>query len=352
MNALGNFEQIPPFPDMPSEHEVDHLQRVTEPAMRRRSLRSLLISTALVATPPVMAGVSISQNEWLFSDDTAGAMIGNVPNCPEFTQITERSEDGSIQFNNQAGGTYSDELKLATLLTEIEHTNTVSAAENFDAKKFELSTVITQWAEVLRHKQLTFTSEISGLHFAIYSDRSDAFDSIDTSSIDKLTHAILDPAIHYPHVGMQEFADCMRWRFVDPQGPRELEGVTIHLYIVSDRGVCFKNGIIQDKPKQNATEFCDSVGATKAGIVFAFPPFLNEKADWSVIMATAEEKESAERQISRRLLHELSGHYLLQRAGQEFAWDLNESAAQEYEEQAIRQLYPDNELPQIVSYRD
>ena len=151
---------------------------------------------------------------------------------------------------------------------------------------------------------------------------------------------------------MQEFADCMRWRFVDPQGPRELEGVTIHLYIVSDRGVCFKNGIIQDKPKQNATEFCDSVGATKAGIVFAFPPFLNEKADWSVIMATAEEKESAERQISRRLLHELSGHYLLQRAGQEFAWDLNESAAQEYEEQAIRQLYPDNELPQIVSYRD
>lgn len=344
-------EQMPQFPESQRIVEQDHLKRVAAPASRRQLVRNIMIASSLVATPPTIALASVAQNEWLFTGDSEGTIIEDVDGCEPFTK-SDVLEDGSIVFEAGSNGMYSDQMKLATLLVELEHKKTVSAAENFEADRFELHKAIKQWAEVLRHRQLAFTSEISGLRIHLYSDRTDAFASVDTKALDRLTHAILDPSIDYPHVGMQEFVDCMYWRFIDQNGPRELEDVDLNIYIPSQRGICFRNGILQNKPERHSEGFCDSVGGTKSEIAFAIPPFFHKKSDWSIVIGTRHDKEDAEAQISRHLLHELSGHYLLQRAGQAFKWDANEAASQEYEEQAYQQLFGDGSLPIVIRYND
>ena len=128
------------------------------------------------------------------------------------------------------------------MLAEAQFKNTRSAAENFKARSFDITEAAREWMDIFRNKQQTFVSEYSGAIFHLYSDKPNAFKHFDAEAFDTAAHIILDPSISHAHIAIKEFADCMRHRFIDPNGPRELEGKHINIYIPSTYGLCWVNG--------------------------------------------------------------------------------------------------------------
>lgn len=331
------FPLLEPFPANAAHEEAEHLHNVTAKAVRSKRIGQMVAATLIGLTPPAVIVSLYTHNRWLQTADEPGDMVEDVSGCPTFSQptIEQKAPKTPAALGQQL------HLELSSLAVELGQKDTRSAAENFHAKDFELVESIKQWAEVLRYEQVDFTSQYSGVRIHIFSDTDNAFEIIDTSAFDELMHAGMSRDMNFKHAGLQAFSDCMYRRFIDPSGPRELEGRDLNVFIPSDYGVCFKNGVIQFKPKQAEKTYCESVGWTKTDLTFALPPFIDSSFDWSVIMATDHTKADAESQLSERIIHELSGHYFLQLAGQVFKWDPNEMAADEITKEVMQQLYSD-----------
>lgn len=344
-NSINTPESIPIFPEQASQVDTQHLEKVTAPRYRRKNLARLAIATATSLTPVSCIANSYSRNDWISTrNNDSGEMIEYAEGCEPFTLLRQSDDGATIVIN----GTATEQQIIQTLDTEAKFKHTRSAAENFEPQSFNFIETAKEWIDVFGSKQYTYKSKYSGVVFHIYSDKPDAFESFDLEAFDEITHAILNPDIKYNHISIQQFADCMKRRFIESDGPRELEGKDINVFIPSDYGVCWVNGQIQDKPpRAKSKEFCDSIGGTKYMLDLSIGP-VQKKSSWVVTMPTSSNIETAQLAMSQYIAHEF-GHLFTQAGGLPFELIPNEKVVDMLEQEALQQIYPDVQ-PVVLNY--
>jgi hypothetical protein len=312
--------------------------------------RTMLAAVGYLAFVAVDNATFYYETARVSADDQT--MLYDIEGCEPFPAVAEEGKHDEVTFK---GEPLTEAEKQALLDIEFEFKGTESAAKNFERSKFNPLDFILDWVEIHKHEKLAFTSEISGLDVHIYSDTDKNPFVIEDKSetigaIDELIHSSLDESVEYSHVGVDAYVDCLRERFIDEDGPRELEDERLNIYVPSKPGVCFSNGLVQEFP-DDATygEFCDSVGATKE-IRIAIRPFYEYRRNWMVIMTTSKSPEVAEYKLSKILVHEPT-HFLMETAGMPFRITENERLAEYIEQQVITQIYHDD-IPLSLAYPD
>lgn len=307
-----------------------------------RAIAALLIAV----TPASLVYQNYEANEWVSTMHQDGPMFEDAKKCPPLPTVRQ-SPDGTIIVSNAPKSGISAFQAKDTLITEEEQKDIKSAAENFETNGVNVISTGLQWVDIFVNKQFSFKSRISGVNFDIYSDRPNAFGYFNTEIFDELAHATLSEDVTYSHVGAQALVDCMQWRLVDPEGPRDIEGEGINVFIPSKYGVCWRDALIQDKPQEVPYgDFCDSSGGTLMDLSLRAGPFTHDTS-WSVLMASNSDPAVARRSLSVGVVHELGGHAWPQKVGMPFKLDPNEQAADLIENEAIAQLYP-NGLPLFI----
>lgn len=350
MMQIPNHEimsnSIPPFPRHIHEVDQTYQELVTIPKQRKNLMARVAIGAVVSLMPASCIARAYTQNEWLRTmNNDSGEMIEYAEGCEPFTLIRTTEEGKPVVVQ----GTATEQEINQTLQTEAKFKATRSAAENFEAKSFDLAEAIREWIDIFRNKQQTFVSTYTGAVFHLYSDKPDAFKHFDAEAFDRAAHMILDPSVAYSHKAVDQFAECMRHRFIDPNGPRELEGKRINIYIPSTYGLCWVNGQFQDKPpRAKAREFCDSTGGTKYELIVP-TGIIPVKSSWVVTMPTSSNIDYAERAISENITHEF-GHLLTQAGGLPFELIPNEKVVDMLESESLEQLYPEGP-PRIIKYQ-
>ena len=323
-------EQLPPYP----EHLVD-----PRPQERRRGSFGRKAGGAGALALLATAAIAL-QNIAPYADDLRtmndqGSMIEDVEGCPDIptfsTMHAGMSRPGAAAFTPA-------EIEAAEKV-ELDYADKRSKVEEFEPKKFDPLAAALEWKNVLSHEITSFTSSISGVKFHIYSDREDPFKLLDLPTLDELFHAVFSDKASFEHVGVQALVDCMRHRFIDADGPRELEGREVNIFIPSETGICWSNGLIQHKPKTAPYKsFCDSNGATYMDLRLSLGT-LHYSEGWSAFMTTSTDPEEYPERLSELAIHELNGHLWEQAAGLPFKLDPNEQLAQYIESQVIADVY-------------
>lgn len=328
--------------------EVDHASDAPE-KNRRWIKRTMLATVGYLAFVSVDNAAFYYDTARLNADD--GHMLYDIDGCEPFPDPIHNPV--KTVGDNKVDLTPAEIEEIEAV--EFEFIESKSAATNFKPEKFNAVDFIKDWVEIHRHEQLTFTSEISGLDVHLYTDVEenpfDLTDKAETISVmDELIHISLDERIEYSHAGIAAYVDCLQYKYLDPEGPRELEEESLHIYVPSKPGVCFSNGLVQDLPADVAYKpFCNSVGATKDVRITAWP-FYEYRRDWMVLMASRSEKHNAEYKISKMFIHEPT-HFLMETAGMPFRYHENERLALYLENEVIKQLYPDG-LPASLKYTE
>ena len=309
----------------------------------------------MVAAVGYIAFVAVDNATFYYETTRVSAddpsMLYDIDGCDPFPKVVKENDN-----NLKANYKKLTEAEIQAMLNvELDFKDTTSAARNFEPLKFNPLEFTLDWVEIHKHEQLNFISDISGLEVHLYSDTEDnpfiIEDETETVDvIDELIHSSLDERVSYKHAGVEAYVDCLRERFIDMSGPRELEGQRLDVYVPSTPGVCFSNGLVQEFPEGAIyKEFCDSVGATK-DIRITVRPIYEYRRNWMAIMTTNKESDVVDVKLSRMFVHEPT-HFLMETAGMPFRLDKNESLAQHLEHEVINQLYSDG-LPTSLSYRD
>ena len=303
----------------------------------------MLLTTAAVAADNLMPYMQDLQTR-----NQEGPMVEDVDGCPH---IPDAYEMHALSLQPALLQPDVDQLEAAeTLAIEEQYAPTRSSAENFKPEQFNILDAAVQWENILDHEISGFTSTYSGIDFHIYSDEADPFETLDLQGLDELFHAAFSDKVHYEHIGVRTLMDCMRHRFIDADGPRELEGTDVNVYIASGTGVCWSNGLVQEKPSGVLSDtFCDSAGATYMGIELSLGP-LKYQEGWTAIMTTDTNPATYPTTIAQKAIHEVGGHLWAQAAGIPFKIRPNEALAQYIENQVIGDVYGGT-VPTPITYK-
>ncbi len=318
--------------------DVAHVPEPCPEKNRKRLKMSMLAAVGYLAFVAVDNAAFYYETAGVSAD--TGTILYDIEGCEPFPNAEE------IQ---------NDEKKKATNNVEKEFNSKVSAASKFELFKFNPVEFTLDWFEIHTSEQFSFTSEISGLEIHVYSDTDQnpfKIEDIEESMgvIDELIHSSLDERLVYEHVGVAAYVDCLRKRFIDADGPRELVDERLNIYVPSKPGVCFSDGLVKELPKDKTSkEFCDSIGGTKE-IRFSVWPFYEYRHNWMVLMTTSTDPETAEYRLSKKLGHE-SDHFLMEESGMHFDYDGNEGLAQYQEREVMDQLYAED-IPVSFAYPD
>jgi hypothetical protein len=311
------------------------------------------LKRSILAGVGYLAFVSVDNAKFYYDTTRVSAddnrMLYDIDGCDPFPD----NEAGKDTDTGDSSNTLTATEKQAIENIEFEFKDTKSAARNFEPHKFNPAKFVLDWVEIHKNEQLAFTSEISGLNVYLYSDTKNYPFQIEDkqetiTTLDELIHSSLDTRVNYEHLGVAAYIDCLRHRYINPEGPRELEDKRLNVYVPSRPGVCFSNGLVQDFPDGAIyREFCDSIGATK-DIRLAVRPFYEYRQNWMVLMTNDKTPTAAEHELSELFVHEPT-HFLMETAGMPFRYDENEALADYLEQQVLDQLYSEH-LPVSLSY--
>lgn len=350
------MSESPSMPQAPPRNFNNrHVDYSEEPVTEKSKDRKWLKRSAAVLMG-YLAFVGIDNYAYYYHtinvDADDGSMISDIDGCDEFPKI----EYSKLAFGPQLETGFTTKQVEDTIQVEEDQSRKSSAATKFKPMKFNAPDFVRDWYGIRKNELFSFESAYTGLDVHIYSDSEEnpfKTNDIDKTKqqIDTLMNSSLSEDVNFGHVTVQGYAECLRERFVDIDGPRELENERLNIYIPSKPGVCVVNGVVQEFPRDSTyDDFCDSIAYTYKDVRARAWPFYEFKESWMVLMSYHDNPTEVDSQLSRLLIHEPT-HYFMQAAGMPFQYHPNERLGDHIEKETIKQLYPDG-IPVSLEYKD